>query len=132
MAAILNCPRMPIWHHPDFRSGYPYQLNSAKTFSIDAIARSSLVHAGLDRVLVGKYFNPDLVRSLHDRYSTDPTPTRLILDRFPSGLLHDLFSNIFDMSKIIGKEARVMPTKDYRPDHSRRSSSINRRPHDRV
>ena len=89
-----------------------------------------------DRVLVGKYFgkyfNPDLGRSLHDRYSTDPTPTRLILDRFPSGLLHDLYSNIFDMSKIFMKNARVMPTKDDRPDHSRRSSSINHRPHDRV
>ena len=35
-----------------------------------------------DRVLVGKYFNPDLGRSLHDRYSTDPIPTRLILDSF--------------------------------------------------
>ena len=47
LAAILNCPRMPIWHHPDFKSGYPYQLISTKTFSIDAIARSSWVHAGL-------------------------------------------------------------------------------------
>ena len=47
LVAILNCPRMPIWHHPDFKSGYPYQLISAKTFSIDATARSSLVHAGL-------------------------------------------------------------------------------------
>ena len=34
-------------HHPVFKSGYPYQLISAKTFSIDAIARSSWVHAGL-------------------------------------------------------------------------------------
>ena len=53
LAAILNCPRMPIWHHPDFKSGYPYQLNSAKTFSIDAIARSSWVHAGLHQNFLG-------------------------------------------------------------------------------
>ena len=46
-AAILNCPRMPIWHHPDVKPGHPYQLISAKTFSIDAIARSYWVHAGL-------------------------------------------------------------------------------------
>ena len=49
---------MPIWHHPDFKSGYPYQLISAKTFSIDAIARSSCVHAGL-------YRNSLLVRTLN-------------------------------------------------------------------
>ena len=54
LAAILNCPRMPIWHHPDFKSGHPYQLISAKTFSIDAIARSSWVHAGLPSSIVNK------------------------------------------------------------------------------
>ena len=48
-AAILNWPRMPIWHHPDFKSEYPYELISARTFSIDAIARSSWVHVGLIR-----------------------------------------------------------------------------------
>ena len=47
LAAILNCQRMPIWHHSDFKSGYTYQLISAKTFSIDAISRSSWGHAGL-------------------------------------------------------------------------------------
>ena len=38
----------------------------------------------VDRVskYFGKYFNPDLGRSLHDRYSTDSTPSRLILDSF--------------------------------------------------
>ena len=46
LVAILNCPMMPIWHHPDFKSGYLYLHISAKIFSIDTIARSSEVHAG--------------------------------------------------------------------------------------
>ena len=49
LVATLNRPMMPIWLHPDFKSGYLYLylLISAKIFSIDAIARSSQVHAGL-------------------------------------------------------------------------------------
>ena len=46
---------MPIWHHPDFKSGYLYLLISAKIFSIDAIARSSLVHA---RLILSRNFDP--------------------------------------------------------------------------
>ena len=30
LVAILNCPMMPIWHYPDFKSGYLYLLISAK------------------------------------------------------------------------------------------------------
>ena len=49
LVAILNCPMMPIWHHPDFKSIYLYLLISSKIFSIDAFAWSSYVYAGLKR-----------------------------------------------------------------------------------
>ena len=41
---------------------------------------SDRVRSYEDRLDFGKYFNPDLGKSLHDRYSADPTPSRLFLD----------------------------------------------------
>jgi len=74
----------------------------------------------MDRPFI--YFNPNN-QDLHTigfrltRQSTGP-----IRDAFSISLLLDLYTNIFDMSKILGYEAYAMPTIADHPDHETRAS----------